>query len=179
MYNPYSSFFILIFQTFRRKYMSLFEDHFRRYLMGGRGGGSPPATDPYRPKASQRQISARTPIPLPPPYALNQLCHTPHHTPGHTPCHTARPIIRFSFHHQLPTVGTSVRKSVLCFNKIFSFINFPGGRYISLWIEQNHLVSVSFCLSSSTSRGRYTEILFFQEIFSSTAFYQNPAVHGK
>ena len=48
---------------------------------------------------------------------------------------TARPIIRFSFHHQLPTVGTSARKSVLGSND-FPSINLSGGRYISLRFEQ-------------------------------------------
>jgi len=45
------------------------------------------------------------------------------------------PIIRFSFHHQLPTVGTSARKSVLGSND-FPSINLSGGRYISLRFEQ-------------------------------------------
>ena len=88
----------------------------------------------------------------------------------------------FSFHHQLPTVGTSVRKKAFCVSiKIFPFINFPGSRYISLRFEQKSPdFRQFFSFIINFPRSVHEKNTFsFRKNFSFTAFYQNPAVHEK
>jgi hypothetical protein len=84
-----------------------------------------------------------------------------------------------TFHHQLPTVGTSDPGKSFGFQKGFPSHQFPGGRYIPLRFEQKSPdLGVLFPFIITIRSAVHGKVIPYQEN-PFTAFNQNPAVHEK